>query len=322
MTPIFEAALLIALLAISAFFAAIEVAFLSISRVRLHALVEKKVKGADSIARLRVHRRKVIIALIIGTTVVTIAISALATSIAIGTFGDEGIGIAVGIITFIVLVFGEIAPKSFATNHGEQLMLAFAPLTEAFYYLTYPLIVLFEIINRLIPGAYSRATGIEQFSEEDVRSAVKLGAHHKSISQKEKQLIENVLAFEDRTVAQAMTPKNRVVALHAETLVATAHRKAVWSKYSRFPVLSDGKRVVGTISVRILSQALYEHPQWTVGQVAWKPVIVQQNEKSHEAFAKLQDMGRNIAIVVNEKNEFVGVVTLEDLLEEIVGEIK
>ncbi|MCX6772805.1 MAG: hemolysin family protein [Candidatus Micrarchaeota archaeon] len=322
MDPLTEALLLLVLLAISAFFAAIEVAFLSISRVRLHSLVEKKVKGADSIMRLRNHRRKVIIALIIGTTVVTIAISALATAVAIDAFGDTGVGIAVGAITFIVLVFGEIAPKSFATTHGEQLMLTFAPLTEAFYWLTYPLIMVFELINRLIPGAYSRATGIEQFSEEDVRSAVKLGAQHKSITQKEKQLIENVLAFEDRTVAQAMTPRNRVVALDGKLMVPEAHKKALeGSEYSRFPVMMDGK-VVGVVTAKIMGKALYQHPDWHLSKIAWEPLRFRTITKAHEAFAKMQDTGRNIAIVENEKGEFVGVVTLEDLLEEIVGEIK
>ena len=317
-----EAALLIVLLGASAFFAAAEVAFLSTSRVRLHALLEKKAKGAASLARLREHRRKVIIALLIGNNIANIAASAIATSVALGIWGEQGLGIAIGVMTFLILTFGDIAPKSFATSNGERFMLFFSPAIEAYYWLCMPLVLLFDFINRLIPGVYSRATAIEQFSEEDVRSAVKLGAHHKSITQREKELIENVLAFEDRTVAQAMTPKNRVIALPAEMMVATAHRKAVWSGYSRFPVLNKERKPVGTVSVRILGRALYENPEISVGQVAWEPVILKQNEKAHHAFAKLQEKGRNIAIVVNEKGEFAGVVTLEDLLEEIVGEIK
>lgn len=317
-----EAALLIVLLGISAFFSAAEVSFLSLSRIRLHSLVERKARGAESLQRLRDSRRRVIIALLIGSNVVNVSASAIATELALGTWGEEGLGIAIGVMTFLILTFTDIVPKSFATSHGERFMLFFSPLIEAFCWITHPLVIVFEGINRLIPGVYSRATAIEQFTEDEVRSAVKLGAKHKSITEKEKELIENVLAFEDRTVAQAMTPKSRVIALPAEMLVATAHRKAVWSGYSRFPVLDKEKKPVGTISVRILGRALYETQDASVGQVCWEPVVFRQKEKAHHAFAKMQERGRNIAIVVDEKGEFAGVVTLEDLLEEIVGEMK
>jgi putative hemolysin len=317
-----EAALLVVLLAISAFFAACEVAFLSISNIRLHSLLENKVPGSENLHRLRDRRRKVIISLLICNSVVTITASALATSIAINKFGEQGLGIAIGVMTLLILTFGEIVPKSFATSYGERFMLLVSPLVEVTYYLTYPLVVMFDVINRIIPGVYSRATVVERFGEDEVRSAVKLGAAHKSITEKERELIENVLEFNDRTVAEAMTPKASVVALRAETMVVTAHKKALDSKYSRFPVIAQDGSVVGTLSVKILGKAFYEHPDWTVGQVAWKPVIFRQNEKASNAFAYLQELGRNIAIVEDEKGKFVGVVTLEDLLEELVGEIK
>lgn len=317
-----EAALLLVLLGISAFFSAAEVAFLSMSRIRIHSLVERKVPGSESMARLRERRRRVIIVLLIGSNVANVSASALATEVALGTWGEEGLGIAIGVMTFLILTFTDIVPKSFATSNGERFMLLFSPVIEAFYWITYPFVIVFELINRLIPGVYSRATAIEQFTEDEVRSAVKLGAKHKSITEKEKVLIENVLAFEDRTVAQAMTPRSRAIALPADMTVAAAHRKAVWSGYSRFPVLSNERKPVGTVSVRMLGRALYDSPNASVRQVCWEPVIFRINEKAHKAFAKMQEKGRNIAIVVDEKDEFAGVVTLEDLLEEIVGEIK
>ncbi|VVC00463.1 Uncharacterised protein [uncultured archaeon] len=317
-----DAFLLLAMLAVSAFFSAAEVAFLSISRVRLQSLLERKVKNADSVSRLRDRRRKFIISLVIGTTAINIASSAIATSIAISIYGENGVGIAIGVMTFALLTFGEIAPKSFATANGERIMLLFSPLLEAYYYLTYPLVLVFDFINRLIPGVYSRATGVEQFSEEEVRSAIKLGAKHKGITEKEREMIENVLEFNDRTVAEAMTPKSRVVALDGNMMVPEAHKKAVQqSQYSRFPVMMHGN-AVGTISVKILGRAIYEHPDWHLHKVAWEPVRIRMTTKASDAFARLQHLGRNIAIVDNEHGEFVGVVTLEDLLEELVGEIQ
>lgn len=322
MNVLFDAALLIVLLAISAFFAACEVAFLSISNVRLHALLEKKAPGAESLARLKAKRWRVIISLLIVNSITNIAASAIATSISIGLFGEDGVGVAIGVMTFLVLTFGEITPKSIATSYGERIMLAASPFIEMAYAITHPLVLVFEFINRLIPGVYSRATIVERFTEEDLRSAVKLGTQHKSITDKEKELIENVLEFNDRTVGEAMTIKSSVVSLPSDMLVAAAHKKALDSAYSRFPVVDKNDMVVGTLSVKILGKAFYEHPDWTVGQVAWKPVVFKQTDKSSNAFAHMQSIGRNIAVVVDDKGKFVGVVTLEDLLEELVGELR
>ncbi len=312
---------LAALLAASAFFSATEVAFLSISSVRLHSLLEKGVRGAASLAKLRANRWRVIITLIIWSTVVNITCSAISTSVAIGLFGESGLGIAIGVMTFLILTFGEIMPKSFATGHGESFILLFSPVVELLCKVTSPLVLVFEVINRAIPGVYARATVVERFTEEEVRSAVKLGVQHKSITDEERKIIENVLEFNDRTVGEAMTPRNRVVALDGNLLVATAHKKALEnSMYSRFPVLVGGK-VVGTVSVKIIGRALYQHPDWHLSKIAWAPVKIRVNEKASNAFARLQELGRNIAIVVNERDDFLGVVTLEDLLEELVGEI-
>ncbi len=316
-----EAVLLLVFVVISAFFAAGEVAFLSISSVKLNSLLEKKVPGAESLARLRANRRKVVISLLIGGNVANVAASALATGISIVLFGEAGIGIAVGITSFLLLTFGDIAPKSAATTHGEKIALSFAPVIEIFYFCSYPFVVLFETINHAIPGVYSRATGIEQFTEEDVRSAVKLGTLHKGISEKERELIENVLEFNDRPISKAMTPKSSVVSLHAAMPVSEALRNAAMSSYSRLPVLDESGKILGVVSIKTLAREVYEHPNFRVEQICSKPVILKTHDKLHDAFAKLQHLGRNIAIVVDEKENFAGVVTLEDLLEELVGEL-
>lgn len=317
-----EASLLALMLALSAFFAASEVAFLSVTRVKLHSVMERKLPGAESLYRLRANRRRIIITLLICNNIVNIAASAIATSIAIELYGEDGVGIAIGVMTFLLLTFGDITPKSIATTYGERIILSVSPLIEFCYYLTYPLVVFFEQINKLIPGVYSRATGIEQFTEEELRTAVKLGAKDRSISERERQLIENVLEFKDRPVGKAMTPRSSVMVLHAEMMVAAAHKKALDSNFSRFPVIDRHGKAIGTVSVKILGRALYEHPDWAVGQVTWKPIKVKASEKASNAFYLLQTLGRNIAIVEDEHGKFVGVLTLEDLLEEIVGELK
>jgi len=316
-----DAAALLGLIAISAFFAACETSFLTVTRIRIHQLVEHGVPGALSLHRLRENRRRVLIALLIGNNVANIAASAVATTVALTIFGDQGLGIAIGVMTFLMLTFGDIMPKSFATSHGEKIILTCAPVVEAIYWLFTPLVIFFEFINHLVPGVYSRATGIERFTEDEVKAAVKLGAAHKSISEMERELIENVLEFNDKTVAHVMTPKSRVVHFNVGTKASDALHKAIHSMYYRFPVLKDDS-VLGTVNIRALAKATEDNPNWRVEQVLLPTVRVKSTDKLNDAFDHLQKANRHFSIVVDEKENFVGVLTMDDMLEELVGKIK
>ncbi|VVB56666.1 Methylated protein [uncultured archaeon] len=311
------------LIGISAFFAASEVAFLSMSNVRFHTLHERGKPGVESLGRLRSKRRRVIITLLIGSNIANVAASVLATSITTTLFGEEtGLGVAVGLMSFLLLTFGDIAPKSAATTYGESIILSFSPIIEVFCWAFFPLVVVFEFINRLIPGVYARPTGVERFSEDDVRSAIQLGAEHQSITLEKKKLIENVLEFDKKSLDQVMTPKERVTSLSMSQPVELALEQAIDSQYSRFPVLDAQGRMVGVIGTRTLARAVRHHPGMPVGTAMTKPVLFPAHEKTHTAFARLQRMGRNIAGVEDAQGRMVGIVTLEDLLEELVGELQ
>jgi len=212
-------------------------------------------------------------------------------------------------------------PKSLATTHGDRIMLAFAPIVEGIYYAFFPLVIFFEFINRMVPGVYSRATGIERFTEDEVKAAVKLGAAHKSITEKERELIEKVLEFNDKTVAHVMTPRSRVVAFQSDALAGDALHKAIHSLFYRFPVINDG-HVIGTVNIRALAKAAEDNKNWKVGQIVLPVVKVKSSEPLNEAFAHLQAANRHFAIVVGDKGEFAGVLTMDDMLEELVGKIK
>lgn len=318
--PPWTYALLVMLLAITAFFSAAEVAFLSTSSVKMHSLLEKGVPGAETLGRLKQNRRRVIIAILIGNTIVSIAASSIATSMAIELFGDAGVGIAVGVMTFLMLTFGEIAPKSAATTYGERLALLVARPLELMTSILLPLVIFFEFVNHLIPGVYSKATRIEQFSEEEVRSAVRLGAKHKSITERERQLIENILELNDRPISKAMVSRAGVITLSAGSLVRDAHKKAVDYGYARFPVLDKNGDVMGVASMRTLGKAMHENPLATVAEYVRPPIKVRQNETVSDVFQRLQSLGRNIAIVTDAQGHFTGIITMEDLLAEIVGD--
>lgn len=314
--------LIIVLIAASAFFSAAEVAFLSISNVKMHSILEKKVPGAETLERLKNNRRRVIISILIGSNIVSIAASAIATSIAIDLFGGAGIGIAVGVMTFLLLTFGDIVPKSAATTYSEKLAILSAPMLEIFYYISYPLVFVFEFINHLIPGIYSTATKIEHFTEDEVRSAISLGAKHKSITERERELIENVLELNDCLISKVMVAKTVVVTLNSDMLVMEAHKRAVDYGYSRFPVLDKKGEVIGVASMRTLGVAMHKNPNAQVYEYLRPPIKVRQNETVSEVFHKLQHLGRNIAIVNDTDGKFIGIITMEDLLAEIVGDFE
>lgn len=316
-----DIAALVALIGISAFFAACETSFLSISLLRVHSLLEKNVPGAQALYRLKGRRRRVLIALLIGNNIANIAASAVATVVAIALFGDQGLGIAIGVTSFLMLTFGDIAPKSLATSHGESIILYCAPIVEGIYYAFFPLVVFFEFINHLIPGVYSRATGIERFTEEEVKAAVKLGATHKSISEKERELIENVLAFNDKIVAHAMTPRTRIVFFQGEMLATDALHRAIHSTYYRFPVVKENQ-VIGTVNIRALAKAVEDNPNWRVEKLILPVLKVKSSDALNVAFAKLQQANRHFSIVEDDKGNFVGVLTMADMLEELVGKMK
>jgi len=311
-------AVLIALLALSAFFAACEVSFLSISNLRMHSLLEKHAPGSESLARLKAKKRRVIISLLIGNNIANIAASTIATAVAIAVFGEAGIGISVGVMSFLIITFGDIAPKSAATTYSEGIALVCAPLMEVFYILSYPFIIIFEKINQMIPGIYSRPTGIERFTEEEVRTAVKLGAHHQSISQTELSMIENVLAFNDRTVEHGMTPIGRVMMFEADMHIKTALERALTSNYTRFPVTRKGK-VIGTVSLHLLSKMAFEHPDVCVGQCTLPPFKIRRDEKLNMAFATMRERGKRIGLIMGEKGEILGIITLEDFLSALMN---
>ena len=316
-----ELALLALFIGLSAFFSACETAFLSMTRIRLHGLLEKREPGSESLLRLRSNRRRVVIALLIGNNIANIAASAIATAVSLSLFGEQGLGIAIGVMSFIMLTFGDIAPKSFATNYGEKVTLTFAPLLEAYYWIATPLVLIFEVINRMIPGVYSRATVIERFTEDEVRTAVKLGAAHKSISELEREIIENVLSFNDQIVADVMTPKARVMCFPADAKSGAALTKAIHSLYYRFPVTKGGE-VIGTVNIRALAKSAVKNPEQRLEQMLLTPLMVRSTDKLNEAFSHLQANNRHFSIVVDPQGRFVGVLTMDDLLEELVGKVK
>ncbi len=317
MNLVFSALFLAVLLALSAFFSATEVAFLSVSRIKVHLFLSQGLRGAESLRRLKANSQREVITILIASNIVNVAASVMAAGLFLELFGSDGLGIATGVMTLLILTFGDIIPKSLATTHAEKWILRTAFIVVLLEKIFFPLIFFFEILLRSLP-AYAVPTRVKAFTEEEIRGAIALGVQDKAITLEEKKMLENVLLFNDASVKDVLRAPRFCVTLNAGQSVAEALKKALASSYSRFPVLSNEGKPVGIISVKRLAGSL---PDAVVGAVMRQPLLLKPEMKANEAFKLLQQEGRNMALVTNDAGDFLGLVSLEDLLEEIVGEL-
>ena len=313
------------LLGFSAFFAACEAAFFSLNQAQLASLKETRGRGGQLINTLLEKPRELLITIYIGNELVNIAISALATSIALRLFGDKGLAIAIGVGTFLILMFGEIVPKSLSLNFAEKFALFAARPLNVFYRLVHPVQKVFthlaEFIMSLI-GIIPKSNNT-LISGEEFTSMVKMGKDEGVIDPEESELIHNVMEFGEKTVADVMTPKINMFTLNVNDTMEDILPKILENFYSRVPVYDEeGETIIGIL----LTKALNRHRQQTKEQFHLKGLLqpsisVPENRKIKDMLQDFKNMKRHIAIVLDEFGSVSGLVSLEDILEELVGEI-
>ena len=317
--------LLVILLGFSAFFAACEAAFFSLNQAQLASLKETRGRGGQLISLLLEKPRELLITIYIGNELVNIAISALVTSIALKLFDDAAIAIAIGMGTFLILLFGEIVPKSLSLNFAEKFALFAARPLNLFYCLVQPIQKLF---TRLAESVMS-LVGIlpknksDRISDEEFTSMVRLGKNEGVIDQDESELIHNVMEFGEKTVSDVMTPKIDMFTLNANDTMEEILPKILENFYSRVPVYDESEEMILGI---LLTKALNRHRQQPKDTFKLKGLVqptisVPENRKIKDMLQDFKKMKRHMAIVLDEFGSVTGLVTLEDILEELVGEI-
>ncbi len=306
----------------SGFFSMTETAFLSLSRLRIHHLVDKKVKGADLIQRLKHDMHKLIIAILVGNNLVNVAASAIATSIALEISASWGISIATGSVTLILLVFGEVTPKSFAMLHKEKICLATAKLMRILMVLFYPLIIMLDWMSKKITKRDDNQRSL-QITEEEVESIIKLGEEVGSIEKEEKEMIHNIFKFNDISVGEVMTPRTDMFRLNAGIKIADALEKVMSMKFSRIPVYNgETDNIIGIVHIRdILSAIVKNKKDDVLKDIMHDSYLVPDSKKIDDMLTEFQDKKIQMAVVIDEHGGVAGIVSIEDLLEEIVGEI-
>ena len=312
--------LLVILIILSSFFSGSEAALLSIGRAKVRALREQKKMGAKALEWLKNHPKRLIITILIGNNIVNVLLPVLATLWATREFGDHIIGIVTGVLTLILLVFGEIVPKNIGQLHNQKFALLAAPIL---YYLTRilaPIVWIFEKFSDVMVSKKRQ----DPITEDEVLAMVYLGAEGGAIEEEEKELIKNVLEFTDTTTEEVMTPRIDIEAMDANTTLGDAVEFFITHSHSRIPVYEEGiDNIIGIVTIKQALKAWKEYEEHKlIKNIELKmPMFVPTTKKIDNVFRDFQRQRVHMAVVVDQHGGTAGVVTMEDVLEEVFGEI-
>lgn len=322
--------ILVVLLALSALFSGIEIAFFTLSDIKIRSLVDKKRKNALKVKKLKDNPEKLLITILIGNNVVNVGAASLATVVATDLFGSSGVGIATGVMTFLILVFGEITPKSIANAKNEEISLFMAGPLILLMYILYPIIFILELITKFI----TKLTGGDKgslVSEEELKIMAKVGVEEKAIEKHEGEMINRIFEFNDITAADIMTVKSEMEILDAQMKLCDALPRISMSQFSRIPIYKDDKdNIVGVVYAKdvlkegskcIANPEEYNDQNIKLTDISRKPLFIPENKLINDLLKEFQKKHIQISLVVDEAGTLLGLVTLEDVLEELVGEI-
>ncbi|MBN1793025.1 HlyC/CorC family transporter [Candidatus Woesearchaeota archaeon] len=312
---------LIILLFLSGFFSGAEVALISLSKHKVRKLISQRYAGAKYIKKLKDNPHRMLSTILLGNNAVNIGAAALTTSIAIRMFGHYAVGIATGIMTFLVLIFGEITPKSIATAHNEIVSRIVAPPIWYLSLIFSPILTVLEFMVSAIPKVFGISLKPKKMTEDDMIHLVKIAQEEGAILDSEEKLITNVLLFDNKKIKAVMTPRRKIVSLGSGLTISGAVKIFARTKFSRLPVYDEVKhQYIGVV----YAKELIEHSDKgdeSITSIMKPTLFVSGNMGLSRMFQLFKERHSQFALVLNEIGQVSGMITLEDLLEEIVGEI-
>ena len=318
--------ILVFLLLCSAFFSACEVAYFSLNSLQLNEMLEKKGRMGRMVNSLLEKPRELLITIYIGNEFVNIAISVVITSVAISMFGNMGVGIAIGLSTFLLLIFGDIIPKSISIKFAQSYTLFSAYPLMGFAKFVQPAQKLFTVWTEKIIGSMGILPhGIKEspITDDEFRTMVQVGEGEGVIDSDERELIQNVIEFGDTTVEEIMTPKIDMFTVNIEDSLDDILPRIIENFYSRVPVYDTGdNEILGILFTKDLTRLKHlSREKVNLKSILHPAVSVPQSKKIKEMLEEFRKLKRHMAIVLDEYGSVCGLVTLEDIIEELVGEI-
>lgn len=307
------------LLVLSAFFSAAEVAFLSLSSAKVATMVKKKLPRAKLIKKLKSNPRRLLVTILIGNNIVNIGSASLATVVMTEIFNSAAIGITTGVMTLLVLVFGEIIPKSYAANHNKKFAILSSPFLWLLQKILFPFVVIFEWLTNIFAGEHTE----EKIHEEELRAMAHTAAKQGLIEKDEKIMMEKLFQFNDITAEDIMTPRVNIIYLEDNMTIKEAVKMIEKNPHTRFPVAEETPdKIIGFIHSRDVLLAFIKHQEKKSVKDIMHPIIVVPKQiRIDDLLPEFQKKQIHMAVVLDEFGGTEGVVTLEDVIEELVGEI-
>ena len=327
---IWDILIILLLLLCSAFFSAAETALTGASRPRMHALEGQGDRNASLVNRLRAHMEQVIGAVLLGNNMVNIFASALATSVLIGMFGNRGVVYATAVMTVLVVVFAEVLPKTYAINNADRLALALAPAMNVVVGVLRPIIRIMQIvvraILRLCGANVSTDLGADK-TEEELRGAIDLHAEASGEVEEAGAMLHSILDLNDVIVGDIMVHRSNLALIDTDQPPAKIVQAVIESAYTRLPLWrGDQDNIIGVLHAKALLRAVQANGGKVEGldviALALPPWFVPDTTTLLAQLQAFRKRREHFALVVDEYGALRGVVTLEDILEEIVGDIE
>ena len=321
-----QIAALLFLLLLSAFFSSAETSLTTVNKIRIQSLAEQGNRNAKILEKVISDSSKMLSTILIGNNIVNISASSLATTITLRLFGNAFVSVSTGILTLLVLIFGEITPKTMATIHSEKIALSYARIIYALMVLFTPLVFIVQHLSflmlrllRVDPNAKGAS-----MTEHELRTIVNVSQEVGVIECEVKQMIYNVFDFRDSVAKDIMIPRIDMTFVDINCTYEELMDIYRDVKYTRFPVFEDNTdNVIGTINVKdllLLTQKDIEH--FSIRSILREPYFTYEHKSTADLLLEMRESSYNLAIVLDEYGATAGLVTTEDLLEEIVGEIR
>ena len=310
--------ILIVLLVLSGFFSSAETSLFSISRTRIRHLAKEDDRFFKLIEKMRENPHKLLTTILIGNNIVNVGAAALATSAVMDLFPNYAVGLATGIMTFLILVFGEVLPKSTATRNNVLIAkIAIYPIYWCSI-LFFPIL----IILNFIPKVTEQIQKTPQVTEEELMTFVEVVEEEGGIEEEEKELIHNIFEFDDTNASEIMTPRADMFVIDADEAIDL--ESIAKSGFTRIPVIEgDIDHVIGLLNIKDLFLKLASgSDNVDVREIMKEPYFVPENKKLDRLLHQFKSRKLHMAIIVDEHGGVSGLITLEDALEEIVGEIR
>ena len=316
---------LIILLILSSLFSCSETAFLSVSKIKIRTLAEEGNKKAKLVESLLDDQDRLLSAILVGNNLVNIGASSLTTATIMAIFGDgaQTVAIATGVVTLCILIFGEITPKSLATQNADKLVFALAPFIRFVCVITKPVVFVLNIITgfiiKLLGGNQEHGPSL---TEEELKTIVTVGHEEGVLEKEEKEMIHNVFEFGETEIKEIMTPRIHVESLPDDCTYDELMNVYHDAQYSRYPIHDESfDEIIGVLNMKDLLFIDIDKEHFDVKKYMRETFVVYEFNQVNDVFASMRKEHATLAIVLDEYGVMSGIVTFEDIVEEIVGEI-